>query len=204
MVPESTQPRKPRSPRRILITGTSRGLGRALAEHFLRQGDQVIGCSRSDVSVDSPGYQHFATDLSDASQIDRMMSAIRGQQRAEMAEKQWSEALKNILKINGHKAVVEFDPELNMFRGEFLGLNGGADFYANSVEGLEREGEKSLSAFLEVCAEKSIEPTRSFSGRFNIRIAPQTHQAAVMAARAQGKSLNEWVADAIEIATEAD
>lgn len=112
--------------------------------------------------------------------------------------------MKNVMQIDGHKAVVEFDPEVGMFRGEFLGLNGGADFYAESVEGLKREGEQSLSAFLELCAEKGIEPTRNYSGRFNVRIAPRTHHAAVLAARAQGKSLNEWVADAISSAAESD
>ena len=33
----------------------------------------------------------------------------------------------NIMEINGVKAVIAFDPEINMFRGEFVGLNGGAD-----------------------------------------------------------------------------
>ncbi|MGH9915843.1 MAG: toxin-antitoxin system HicB family antitoxin, partial [Pyrinomonadaceae bacterium] len=44
--------------------------------------------------------------------------------------------MKNILDVDGHKAVISFDPEIGLIRGEFLGLNGGADFYAQSVEGL--------------------------------------------------------------------
>ena len=36
--------------------------------------------------------------------------------------------MKNVMEINGVKAVIAFDPEINMFRGEFVGLNGGADF----------------------------------------------------------------------------
>ena len=38
-----------------------------------------------------------------------------------------------------------------MFRGEFTGLNGGADFYADSVEALRKEGQISLNIFLEEC-----------------------------------------------------
>ena len=34
----------------------------------------------------------------------------------------------NIMEINGYRAVVQYDPEIDMFRGEFIGLNGGADF----------------------------------------------------------------------------
>ena len=41
--------------------------------------------------------------------------------------------MKNIIEIDGQKAVVSFDPDINMLRGEFLGLSGGADFYAADV-----------------------------------------------------------------------
>ena len=37
-------------------------------------------------------------------------------------------AMINIMKIDGHTSVISFDPELNQFRGEFTGLNGGSDF----------------------------------------------------------------------------
>jgi predicted HicB family RNase H-like nuclease len=110
--------------------------------------------------------------------------------------------MKNVIEIEGHKAVVAFDPEVGMFRAEFLGLNGGADFYADSVEGLEVEGRKSLAVFLEICREKNVEPFRTFSGKFNVRLDPKLHEAAVTAAAASNKSLNEWVAEAVERATE--
>ncbi|MDX3925629.1 MAG: type II toxin-antitoxin system HicB family antitoxin [Shinella sp.] len=106
--------------------------------------------------------------------------------------------MNNVIEISGHKAIIAYDPTIRMFRGEFLGLNGGADFYADSVEGLYKEGETSLAVFLEMCAEKNLAPFRNFSGRFNIRLNPRTHEAAVIAAASEGKSLNEWVAAAVE------
>ena len=111
--------------------------------------------------------------------------------------------MKNVMDIDGHRAVLTFDPEIGMIRGEFLGLAGGADFYARSVDGLLQEGRKSLQVFLELCAEKNIEPFREFSGRFNVRLDPKTHEAAVIAAAAENKSLNEWVAEVIETAAQA-
>ena len=39
------------SPRRVLITGVSRGLGRALMERFIELGHTVHGCSRSQATV---------------------------------------------------------------------------------------------------------------------------------------------------------
>ena len=45
----------------------------------------------------------------------------------------------NQMTIDGVKAVITYDSDIDMFRGEFLGLNGGADFYAQDAEGLRRE-----------------------------------------------------------------
>lgn len=105
--------------------------------------------------------------------------------------------MNNVIDIQGHKALVSFDPDLGMLRGEFLHLNGGADFYADSIETLRKEGAISLRVFLDMCAEKGIEPHRQFSGKFNLRLDPKTHEAAVIAARAEDKSLNEWISDVI-------
>jgi predicted HicB family RNase H-like nuclease len=42
----------------------------------------------------------------------------------------------NQMTINGVKAVITYDSDIDLFRGEFVGLNGGADFYAADAEGL--------------------------------------------------------------------
>lgn len=61
-----------------------------------------------------------------------------------------------MMTIDNHKAKISYDPELTMFRGEFIGLNGGADFYSDNVAGLEAEGRQSLQTFLEVCKEQDL------------------------------------------------
>jgi predicted HicB family RNase H-like nuclease len=109
----------------------------------------------------------------------------------------------NIMTINGYRAVIAFDPDIQMFRGEFVGLNGGADFYAKDVDGLRREGEVSLRVFLEACAEEGVDPRRHSSGKFSLRVDPELHEAAAIAAAAHGKSLNQWVAEAIRQAAGA-
>ncbi|CQH26639.1 TPA: hypothetical protein ACPZP6_003207 [Yersinia enterocolitica] len=50
------------------------------------------------------------------------------------------------MKINGYTATITIDTELQMFRGEFIELNGSVDFYAYSMVGLKKEG-VSLEAF---------------------------------------------------------
>ena len=56
------------------------------------------------------------------------------------------------------EAVIEYDADIGMFRGEFTGLNGGADFYAEDLESLGPEAKKSLRVFLAVCEEQDIDP----------------------------------------------
>lgn len=103
----------------------------------------------------------------------------------------------NVMEINGIKAVIAFDPEINMFRGEFVGLNGGGDFYSTDIDGLRREGETSLKVFLDMCAEEGVSPYRKTSGRLNIRLSQELYDKAATLANASGKSLNAWIADVI-------
>jgi 3-oxoacyl-[acyl-carrier protein] reductase len=55
--------------RHILITGTSRGLGKALAENFLEQGDTVFGCSRSESEIKHSNYHHYQIDIASEDEI---------------------------------------------------------------------------------------------------------------------------------------
>lgn len=109
----------------------------------------------------------------------------------------------NTMTINGYQAVIAFDQDIQMFRGEFVGLNGGADFYAKDVDGLKHEGEISLHVFLEACERRHIEPHKHFSGKFSLRVDPATHEATAIAAAAHGVSLNQWAAEAIRQAARA-
>lgn len=90
----------------------------------------------------------------------------------------------NILKIDGHDAVISHDPDIDMFRGEFVGLNGSADFRATTVPKLKTEGARSLREFLAICKERGIDPARKFSGTFNVRVTKQKHEALAIAAAA--------------------
>lgn len=104
----------------------------------------------------------------------------------------------NIMQLGGYKAKIEYDPELDQFRGEILGLSGSADFYGTSPATLRREFKNSLDVFLEVCREKEIAPTKDFSGRFNLRIPPRLHEAVAARAASEDKSINQWVAEVLE------
>ena len=50
---------------KILITGTSQGIGKAIALFFLENGHEVIGIDRHAASIFHDGYFHFTCDIRD-------------------------------------------------------------------------------------------------------------------------------------------
>lgn len=105
--------------------------------------------------------------------------------------------MKNVLNFHdGYAAVIAYDPEIEMFRGEFVGLNGGADFYAKDIDGLRREGEISLKVFIEMCERDGV-PAKKSKGKFALRLDQETYNQASLAAAAHGKSLNQFIAEAV-------
>src|SRR5690554_4237504 len=51
-----------------IITGTSSGIGKALAKFYLKNGDHVIGISRNN-SISHEHFTHVKCDLSDKTQL---------------------------------------------------------------------------------------------------------------------------------------
>lgn len=106
--------------------------------------------------------------------------------------------MKNIMEFDGgYQAVISYDPEIEMFRGEFIGLNGGADFYAKDAEMLKQEGQKSLNVFLRMCAEDGVSPKKN-RGHFALRLSPEVYHNAMTMAASRGKSLNAFIVEAVE------
>ena len=119
-----------------------------------------------------------------------------------MVGNQWGEAVRNVMEFDGgYKAVITYDPEIEMFRGEFVGLNGGADFYASDAVSLKQEGKISLDVFLRMCEEDGVSPKKPL-GKFALRLDPKTYYDASVAAAADGVSLNQWIAQTVREAVQ--
>jgi predicted HicB family RNase H-like nuclease len=104
----------------------------------------------------------------------------------------------NVMTVEGFNARIDYDADTDLFRGEILGLNGGADFYGKNPKELRTEFKKSLAVFLEVCKEKGLEPRRSYSGKFNLRIPVELHERLSIVAQAEGKSINTVAQEALQ------
>lgn len=61
----------------VVITGTRKGIGKELAQHFLGLGDKVAGLSRRESSIEHSNYVHFRADVTDEEAVVRTIREIR-------------------------------------------------------------------------------------------------------------------------------
>ena len=103
-----------------------------------------------------------------------------------------------MMKYKGYHAEVTYDHEAGVFHGEVVGTRDVIFFEGTSVDQLTEEFHFSIDDYLAVCEERGRTPDKTYSGRIPLRIPPSLHRAATYAARAEGKSLNSWIAESVE------
>ena len=54
---------------KVVITGTSQGIGKAIAETFIKSGHTVIGIDRQEQTIADPSYTHYQCDVRDREKL---------------------------------------------------------------------------------------------------------------------------------------
>ena len=93
----------------------------------------------------------------------------------------------------GYQATVTLDEGAGVFHGEVINTRDVITFQGSSVKELKKAFQDSVDDYLEFCASRGEDPERPFSGKFLIRVTPETHRQIMAEARRQGKSLNAYV-----------
>lgn len=109
----------------------------------------------------------------------------------------------NSMSYKGYTARVEFDERDDIFVGRVLGVRDIISFHADSVAELRAEFAAAVEDYLADCAEQGLSPEKPASGKVMLRIRPEVHAAATIAAQSAGKSLNQWADEVFERATHA-
>lgn len=92
---------------------------------------------------------------------------------------------------------VHFSTTDLVFYGKLEGINDLVTFEGETVAELKKSFEESVDDYIELCKQVGKNPLKSFKGSFNVRIDPELHSKAFTKASLSGKSLNQFVQDAI-------
>ena len=109
----------------------------------------------------------------------------------------------NTMRYKNYTARIEFDERDNIFTSRVLGLRSIISFHGITVASLRREFKTAIDEFVRDCEERGVKPEKPASGKVLLRIPPAIHGAALVAAQAAGKSLNQWATEALQEAAHA-
>lgn len=93
---------------------------------------------------------------------------------------------------------VHFSSDDEVFFGKIEGINDLVTFEGGSVNELKKAFQEAVEDYVDICQELGKEIFKSFKGSFNVRINPSLHSKAFEYAILNGKSLNQFVKEAIE------
>jgi predicted HicB family RNase H-like nuclease len=104
----------------------------------------------------------------------------------------------NTMTYKSYTARVEYDERDNIFVGRILGIRDMISFHGETVVQLRAEFELAVKDYLADCKEQGLHPEKPASGKLLLRVPPEVHGRALVAAQAAGKSLNQWAAEVLQ------
>ena len=99
----------------------------------------------------------------------------------------------NMLTYKGYLGSVAYSEKDCVFYGKIEGIDGLVNYEGTSVAELTTAFQEAVEDYLSFCKEHHLEPQKSYSGSFNIRVAPELHRALALCAVKTGLSLNAFV-----------
>jgi len=105
------------------------------------------------------------------------------------------------MEYKGYIARVEYDDEAKLFHGQIMNLRDVITFQGRSVTELRKALRDSIDDYVAFCTERGEKPEKPFSGKVLLRLTPELHRAAMVAAAQRRRSLNAWASEVIERAT---
>ena len=108
----------------------------------------------------------------------------------------------NTMSHKGYTARVEYDERDNIFVGRILGIRSIISFHGETVAELRTEFEHAVKDYLSECKKEGVAPEKPASGKLLLRVTPEIHGRALVAAQAAGKSLNQWATEVLQHAVQ--
>ena len=108
----------------------------------------------------------------------------------------------NTMTYKGYTARIDYDERDNIFAGRILGIRTIISFHGDTVDQLRAGFELAIKDYLADCKDQGIHPDKPASGKLLLRVPPEIHGRALVAAQAAGKSLNQWATEVLEQAVQ--
>ncbi len=97
----------------------------------------------------------------------------------------------------GYLGSIEFSLDDNCLYGRILFINDLVNYEAETLNELKNEFQIAVDDYLQTCQENGVNPDKSFSGTFNIRITPELHRKSSIKAIQNSQTLNEFITGCI-------
>lgn len=104
----------------------------------------------------------------------------------------------NAISYKGYVGIFDYQAGDEEFHGTVVGMKDIIHFCGRSIDELRTSLAEGVENYLELCAKRGETPEKSFSGKLSLRLDPDLHRRAALAAQLSGKSLNAWLAEVIQ------
>lgn len=104
----------------------------------------------------------------------------------------------NTLKYKGYIGSVAYSEPDKCFFGKIEGIDGLVNYEGESVAELTAAFQEAVEDYLIFCEEHGCKPEKSYTGTFNVRIAPSAHREIANRASEAGISINAFVKQALD------
>ena len=105
--------------------------------------------------------------------------------------------MSSVMEYKGYVGSVEFSQEDAVFFGKVLGIRTLISYEGKDAKGLIKDFHTSVDDYLALCEAQNKAPEKAYKGSFNVRISPELHKQAAIAAMAEQISLNSLVESSI-------
>jgi predicted HicB family RNase H-like nuclease len=102
-------------------------------------------------------------------------------------------SVNNTLRYKGYVARVDLDADSMVFAGRLLGMAEPIEFHGASIDELVADFRFAVDHYLAECEKSGRPAEKPVSGKLLLRLPPETHAQASVAAAAMGLSLNQWI-----------
>jgi predicted HicB family RNase H-like nuclease len=106
--------------------------------------------------------------------------------------------MSNTMSYKGYTARIDYSDEDGCFIGHLAGISDLVGFHGETVAELRAAFKDAVDDYLETSERLNRAPQKPYSGKLMLRVPPDLHARAAVAAQTSGKSLNQWATDILK------